>query len=401
MIDPALADLDNVPLPQLREFLALDETDVEERPPEGISLDYKRDLKELGDPVTAFANTFGGIIIVGVDETDGRPVSLQGFDPGKGDLKTKIISSIRNSVHPMPRVEIGVVRVSEDPSRAAAIVRVAEGDYPPYMWTFNHKNKISVRVEDACNHASPLELEGLLTRRASNRSRSYVWAEQAGAVLKPRNTNRVDATVYARISIRPVDPLSLTLHRGLERTIVAAINQETLIQPTLLTRESTYDEYSQPAYENGEYLRLWRVHQNGTVEFALPLGVGGQIHLASLSYELLRNIRAARRILEGCGWLGEVLANSAFHLGSTAIRSGAAPNYKYESLRGVTFPREGISGQGSTDTQVLSAPVFRAAAPYLARCLHSHLRRQRGADVDVDVLERSLTALHDEIEDDR
>src|SRR3979490_2834406 len=50
-----------------------------DRPREGYLLDYKEDVSDrFLRSVAAFANTFGGLLIVGVTEKDGRPDKLAG-----------------------------------------------------------------------------------------------------------------------------------------------------------------------------------------------------------------------------------------------------------------------------------------------------------------------------------
>ena len=66
---------------------------VQEKRPEGKSLDYKRDSyggkdddkKELLKDVSSFANTQGGDLIIGVDEEQGLPTSIPGVAVGDID----------------------------------------------------------------------------------------------------------------------------------------------------------------------------------------------------------------------------------------------------------------------------------------------------------------------------
>jgi predicted HTH transcriptional regulator len=70
-----------VPLDKLS-FGAIQEF-CEQRVPEGSVLDYKEAITSttLSKTACAFANTFGGAIIIGVKDEDGAPVV-----PAEGDL---------------------------------------------------------------------------------------------------------------------------------------------------------------------------------------------------------------------------------------------------------------------------------------------------------------------------
>ncbi len=45
-----------------------------QRLPESVHLDYKRDFpRNLEKTIAAFANTMGGLVIIGVEDDDGKP----------------------------------------------------------------------------------------------------------------------------------------------------------------------------------------------------------------------------------------------------------------------------------------------------------------------------------------
>jgi len=70
---------------------------------EGLHLDYKRDFpQKLEKTISAMANTFGGIILIGVKEDDqSKPVvPITGIDLGRG-LSERVWNIILSNITPI------------------------------------------------------------------------------------------------------------------------------------------------------------------------------------------------------------------------------------------------------------------------------------------------------------
>jgi hypothetical protein len=120
---------------ELRAFL-------EEHQPESERLDYKRDLnRSIADTVVAMANADGGLIIVGVEETNQLPVGWAGL-PGKDWLDTLGNHNSLECVAPV-RYEAVAVQIPENGGKPILIVRVPPSLRKPHM---THSHGILVRV---------------------------------------------------------------------------------------------------------------------------------------------------------------------------------------------------------------------------------------------------------------
>jgi predicted HTH transcriptional regulator len=104
---------------------------VGEKIPEGVQLDYKKDFPEKGlaKIIASFANTRGGVIIIGVeeDEKTGLPTACEGILPDKHE--DRIYQYIGN-INPIPKVEIQTIDSTQ--GKVFVLIRVFEGDETPY-----------------------------------------------------------------------------------------------------------------------------------------------------------------------------------------------------------------------------------------------------------------------------
>jgi len=103
-------------------------------PREGHTLDYKLDFPRRLDKVLAsFANTFGGYILIGVDETaTGEPVLPIVGVPLQPGLRERVVAIALDAVNPPVFPEVRVIEFESPgalaPDRAVIIIRVHESD---------------------------------------------------------------------------------------------------------------------------------------------------------------------------------------------------------------------------------------------------------------------------------
>lgn len=98
---------------------------------EGESLEFKRDVVDIGKTVTAFANTEGGNILIGVDDK-GNVTGL------KGRSELQKISDMLAAVSPPPKAKISSIQVGKN---AVAVVTVQKGYH-----LFAYKNIVYIRI---------------------------------------------------------------------------------------------------------------------------------------------------------------------------------------------------------------------------------------------------------------
>lgn len=98
---------------------------------EGETLEFKSSVTDLGRTVSAFANTYGGTILIGIDD-QGEVIGIH----GKKNLQE--ISDSFASVVPPPKVKISTINIG---GRIIAAVEVEKSQH-----LYSHKNIVYIRV---------------------------------------------------------------------------------------------------------------------------------------------------------------------------------------------------------------------------------------------------------------
>src|SRR5260370_16162241 len=108
MADFFTSNLTVLSLQDVDEFLGLSLPE-DKRLPESSQIDYKQDFPaDLGDDVAALANTYGGLIFLGIKSDRNRnnvPVQWEGVQLGS-DPSVRVSSRILSTVHPRPEFVI-------------------------------------------------------------------------------------------------------------------------------------------------------------------------------------------------------------------------------------------------------------------------------------------------------
>jgi hypothetical protein len=132
----------------------------EQATPESVNLDYKLQLPEgekLAKTVTAFANTFGGVVLVGVDE-DEKSCPKTPFDGliYASKLEEQVWSMLMANIYPPVLPEIHVC-VPED-GKTFIVIRVAQSVIAPHA--IRHNTNVYLRTG---NITQPTLVERLAT----------------------------------------------------------------------------------------------------------------------------------------------------------------------------------------------------------------------------------------------
>jgi predicted HTH transcriptional regulator len=106
---------------------------------EGFALDFKENFpSSLEKTLASFANSYGGMILIGVAETDSGAavIPIKGVELTTG-LRERVLQKGLEAVYPPVLPEVHVVEFKSDkdlpkPDRAVVVIRVAESEDAPH-----------------------------------------------------------------------------------------------------------------------------------------------------------------------------------------------------------------------------------------------------------------------------
>ena len=113
---------------------------------EGVRVEYKREItpKTLTKIISSFANTQGGIFIIGVETDQNNKVKfpIQGIQ-NDGGIEERIIQSATDGIYPPIMPEVIICDVPGETDKVVVVVRVEESQHAPHA--IQNSTKVYVR----------------------------------------------------------------------------------------------------------------------------------------------------------------------------------------------------------------------------------------------------------------
>ena len=183
---------------------------------EGFNLDYKRELptnnETLAKWIAAFANTYGGLLIIGINANDGLPEEpFQGFDFDENiSYDEKILSVILSYIHQPVFPEVKVC----DPvdGKSFIVIRIAESELTPHR--IGDRVRIYIRTGEISNpidEANWEKLEWLKLRRKNSIELRKSLIEESDESFKQAIYNKHGISLIDTIGIEHPCVLSLKI----------------------------------------------------------------------------------------------------------------------------------------------------------------------------------------------
>lgn len=156
-------------------FDSIEERDIQElvdaQVPEGLRLDFKltnygksdSDKRELLKDVSALANSHGGHLVIGVEETEGVAAKIVGVDIDADAEILRMDQILRNAIEP-PIPGIRIRSISLAIGRKVFLLRIPRSWNPPHRVTAQGINRFYIRHSAGVHEPSIEELRALFNQ---------------------------------------------------------------------------------------------------------------------------------------------------------------------------------------------------------------------------------------------
>lgn len=285
-----------------------------EQLPESVNLDYKREMpagEKLAKTISSFANTFGGIVVIGVDEDDQSrpklPPTGLAFEP---KLEERVWSVVTDHIYPPVLPEVRVCPPVND--RTFVVVRVSQSATTPHA--VRHNTSVFLRTG---NITKPEALERLATvsevdwlrdrRTKSEALRAEVVGRMRGRMEALRRLNGVTAE-KAKVDIclgpkYPIGPLFSLAE-------LAEFRRGSLMYSDTFTSQNRAHESIVSSYITSDDVETY-VETNifgfvfeSTGLYAMNSDETGVVHLDSVLDAMADTLRFASKIAKHRGFWG-------------------------------------------------------------------------------------------------
>lgn len=219
--------------------------------PEGVRVEYKREIKHIPKIVSSFANTHGGVFVIGVETDEQNKVKfpIQGI-PKKSGIEEQIQQSALTGIYPEVIPEIKLVPVP-DTGNVVVVIRVHESIHAPHA--IKEVTQTYIRVGSI---TQPYEY-----KLAEMDRLAYMFKRREDSQIVTRQIlDRIEKRVEAFSNI---NASNINLHVP-NITVIAkpvfpyrpVISKEDIFQPRQSWKRVTGGAYILPKYEYDNYCEL-------------------------------------------------------------------------------------------------------------------------------------------------
>lgn len=273
---------------------------------EGVRVEYKQEIRHIPKIVSSFANTQGGIFIIGVetDNETNKVVAIDGIS-NLGGLEEQIMQSALIGIYPGVQPEV-IIREIPDTDNVVVIVRVAESPQAPHA--IQNSTRVYIRTGSITQPYELAEIdriEYLLKRREKPQITTQQIIDRTEERIK---SLFITDTPSITVIVRPVYP-----HRPIISTgdIYEFAREADL---SWLYSSRVMGGWIASTKRDSEFYAYWELNEYGIVYHRHHLDRIEQrrgddeeyLDFRRFVWEIGRTIEKATSLYKKCGYLGAV-----------------------------------------------------------------------------------------------
>jgi hypothetical protein len=334
------------------------------------------------------------------------PVDMPGATNLGADARARIMDTILSTVQPRPLIEdIGLAK-GRTAGGLIAVIRVREGNYPPYQFQRGATIRIPVRLQDTNRQATVREIEALFEKRMSQ-SRSP--DEVVGPYTTPDLFCTSDApngehreTDYHKVVLVPRSKVRIRqdskFERAFEKLILSAFPAD--LRFSRKTGRGNYFQVERREQGHERIHRIWRSWADGAVGFVgnltRPFPRGYPI--GDLAAELLFTFRLAKALWDTQNYFGGLVLSDEIACGGITFASEFPPPDgigDYDVVSGVHLANQRPQAHSSraVSLEEIERTVLENPEEIVAQVILDQLRETWGASINFEKLLESINRL--------
>lgn len=353
------------------------------QPVEGWRHDYTVQWGESAlKDVAAFANTFGGLLIVGVQKEKKDPAcELVGVE-SDSEYKTRIASSIAANISPVPTFNVFECHEPGAPNKRFCVVRIRESNHL-HLITKKDLNPVYVRNEDEARPADAAQLRRLIDRerdtpalgeKINARAKQLLGALRVDFGYQSKDSDRwffsprQQSSTYLKLAMVPVEEMTTELEKSHEDRFASLIGELYYRVRDTVAREVANQTENRGAdfyeyvwyHKNLDYEGRWRVAGTAGIGHATQMKIMQDDRAFWSAVDLARYVvlftTLAIRWWESIGYFGDGQVHAELRVPALVLRDGSG-NYT-RGFDPTYSPHEAPAGRS-----IVSHAIFAPAAP--------------------------------------